>query len=196
MAVEFFYAALFALFTQNLIFNGGFGVSEVIRIAGKPKDFLPIAFLVTVFTSATAAACTALDMIGAVASLNTPMHLLVYCLVLAAIYFLVSAIGKLVVKKENRDNIHRIGLAAVNTLVLCVPIISRRAAFSPAASVGLGVGAGFAFILAVLTVSAGVDRLSENRSIHEDFRGRPALFIYIALISLGLAGLSGSSLFV
>lgn len=196
MAVEFFYAALFALFTQNLIFTGGFGISEVIRIAGKPRDLLPIAFLVTLFTTLTAAACAELDAISAVSSLNTAAHLVIYCLVLAFIYFIITGAAMLFMKKEKKENVHRVGLAAVNTLVLSIPIISHRAAFTPASSVGLGVGAGIAFVLAVLIVSAGVEKLNANRTIHQDFRGRPVLFIYIALISLGLVGLSGSSLFV
>lgn len=196
MAVEFFYAALFALFTQNLIFNGGFGVSEVIRIAGKPKDFLPLAFLVTLFTTATAAACSLLDSIPAIDSLNVAMHLIIYCFVLAFIYFLFTGLAMVVMKRERKRDVHRIGLAAVNTLVLSIPIISRRAAFTPVSSIGLGVGAGLAFILATLMVSAGFDRLNENKSIHGDFKGRPVLFIYLAIISLGLAGLSGGSLFV
>ncbi len=194
MIFAFFYASVFAMLLQNLVFNGGFGMSEAIRIATKPKDFFPIALLVAFFTSATAAVCSALDSIDKINTLSTAEHLGIYCVVLAVIYLVFTAITLLV--KKNKKDTHRIGMAAVNTLVLAVPIINRRAAFDIAESIGLGLGAGIAFIVAVLLISSAEDRLKANETMSNAFKGKPALFIYIALISLGFAGLSGQSLFV
>ena len=196
MIIEFLYASLFALFTHNLLFNGGFGISEAIRIATKPKDFLPLAFLVTFFTSVTAAACCFLDKIPRINALTSAYHLIVYCLVLAVIYFIFTGIMTIFYKKGDKSDLHRIGMAAVNTLVLAVPIINRRAAFGPVSAIGLGLGAGCAFFLGVMMIGAAQNKLSENNTIYRDFKGKPALFLYIALIALGLEGLSGHSLFL
>ncbi len=195
MIFAFFNASVFALLLQNLVFNGGFGMSEAIRIATKPKDFFPIALLVAFFTSATAAVCRLLDLIPKINSLTTAEHLGIYCFVLAFIYLTFTGLILLIFRK-NKKNTHRIGMAAVNTLVLAVPIINRRAAFNTAESIGLGLGAGIAFIIAVLLISAAEERIRENETMSNVFKGKPALFIYIALISLGFAGLSGQSLFV
>lgn len=194
MIYAFLNASVFALLLQNLVFGGGFGMSEAIRIATKPREFFPIALLVAYFTSATAAACSALDLISEINALSTSLHLGVYCLVLALIYLVSTAVIKLFM--HDKENVHRVGMAAVNTLVLAVPIINRRAAFSAAESIGLGIGAGIAFIIAVLLISEGEDRLKQNETISNSFRGKPILFIYIAMISLGFAGLSGQTLFV
>ncbi len=194
MIFAFFYASVFAMLLHNFVFNGGFGMSEAIRIATKPKDFFPIALLVAFFTSATAAVCSALDSIDQINAFSTAEHLGIYCVVLAVIYLVFTAISLLVTK--NKKDTHRIGMAAVNTLVLAVPIINRRAAFNIAESIGLGLGAGIAFVIAVLLISSAEDRLKANETMSNAFRGKPALFIYIALISLGFAGLSGQSLFV
>lgn len=194
MIYAFLNASVFALLLQNLVFGGGFGMSEAIRIATKPREFFPIALLVAYFTSATAAACSALDFIPEINALSTSLHLGVYCLVLALIYLVSTAVIKLFM--HDKENVHRVGMAAVNTLVLAVPIINRRAAFSAAESIGLGIGAGIAFIIAVLLISEGEDRLKQNETISNSFRGKPILFIYIAMISLGFAGLSGQTLFV
>ena len=51
-------------------------------------------------------------------------------------------------------------------------------------------------VIAVLLISAAEERIRENDTMSNAFKGKPALFIYIALISLGFAGLSGQSLFV
>ena len=194
MIFAFFNASVFAMLLQNLVFNGGFGMSEAIRIATKPKDFFPIALLVAFFTSATAAVCSALDSIEQVNTLSTAEHLGIYCVVLAVIYLLFTAV--IILVQHNKKDTHRIGMAAVNTLVLAVPIINRRAAFDIIESIGLGLGAGIAFIVAVLLISSAEDRLKANETMSNAFKGKPALFIYIALISLGFAGLSGQSLFV
>ena len=195
MIFAFFNASVFALLLQNLVFNGGFGMSEAIRIATKPKDFFPIALLVAFFTSTTAATCSALDSIDSINTLSTAEHLGIYCFVLAAIYLIFTACILLAFRKNKKDT-HRIGMAAVNTLVLAVPIINRRAAFGIIESVGLGLGAGIAFIIAVILISSAEEQIKENDTVSNAFRGKPALFIYIALISLGFAGLSGQSLFV
>lgn len=194
MIFAFFNASLFSMLLHNLVFNGGFGMSEAIRIATKPKDFFPIALLVAFFTSATAAVCSALDSIEKITTLSTAEHLGIYCIILAVIYLVSTAI--IILIQHNKKETHRIGMAAVNTLVLAVPIINRRAAFNIAESIGLGLGAGIAFIIAVLLISSAEDRLKANETMSNAFRGKPALFIYIALISLGFAGLSGQSLFV
>ena len=195
MIFAFLNASVFALLLQNLVFNGGFGMSEAIRIATKPREFFPIALLVAFFTSATAATCSALDFIPEINSLSTSVHLAVYCLVLAVIYLAATAVIKLLMKR-NKQDVHRVGMAAVNTLVLAVPMINRRAAFDLVESIGLGIGAGVAFIIAVLLIGEAEKRLKYNDSIATPFKGKPALFIYIALISLGFAGISGQSLFV
>lgn len=195
MIFAFFNASIFALLLQNLVFNGGFGMSEAIRIATKPKDFFPIALLVAFFTSATAAICSALDSIERINAFSTAEHLGIYCFVLAAVYLIFTSVVVLTSRKNKKDT-HRIGMAAVNSLVLAVPIINRRAAFDAAESIGLGLGAGVAFIIAVLLISEAEERIKENDSMSNAFKGKPALFIYIALISLGFAGLSGQSLFV
>jgi len=194
MIFAFFNASVFAMLLQNLVFNGGFGMSEAIRIATKPRDFFPIALLVTFFTSATAAVCSALDSIKQINELSTAAHLGIYCVVLAVIYLAFTTI--IIFVKHNKKNTHRIGMAAVNTLVLAVPIINRRAAFNLAESIGFGLGAGIAFIVAVLLISTAEERIKANETMSNSFKGKPALFIYIALISLGFAGLSGQSLFV
>ncbi len=195
MIFAFFNASVFALLLQNLVFNGGFGMSEAIRIATKPKDFLPIAFLVAFFTSTTAAVCRLLDLIPTINNFSTAEHLGIYCFVLAFVYLAFTGFT-LLISRKSKNNTHRIGMAAVNTLVLAVPIINRRAAFNTAESIGLGLGAGVAFIIAVMLISAAEERIRENETMSNVFKGKPALFIYIALISLGFAGLSGQSLFV
>ena len=88
-----------------------------------------------------------------------------------------------------------LGMAALNTLVLATPLLNRSAAYTLPESIGSGIGAGLAFILAATLICKGLHIISQNQDMPKAFRGTPAAFIYIALLSLAFSGFSGSSLF-
>ena len=86
-------------------------------------------------------------------------------------------------------------MAALNTLVLATPLLNRSAAYTLPESIGSGIGAGLAFILAATLICKGLHIISQNQDMPKAFRGTPAAFVYVALLSLAFSGLSGSSLF-
>ena len=90
----------------------------------------------------------------------------------------------------------RIGIAAFNTLVFAMPLINYRSAFTVIESIGAGLGAGFAYIIAVLLINNGLKKLDSNTSIPKCFKGTPAIFIYTAILSLAFTGISGTSVFI
>ena len=55
----------------------------------------------------------------------------------------------------NFEGKQRIGIAAFNTLVLAMPLINYRSAFTVIESIGAGLGAGLAYIIAVLIIPSG-----------------------------------------
>ena len=63
-----------------------------------------------------------------------------------------------------------------------------------AKEIGSGIGSGLAFAIAVTLINLGLRRLSENEEIPEAFKGTPAIFIYVALLSLAFAGISGQGM--
>ena len=89
-----------------------------------------------------------------------------------------------------------LGMCAINSLVMAVPIINNRSASSVAASLGAGIGAGFAFMLAVLLMNTAMKRIVQNKDIPKAFRGLPAVLIYGAILSLALTCLSGQASFI
>ena len=98
--------------------------------------------------------------------------------------------------KVSPKTIRRIGIAAFNTLVLAMPLINFRSAFTPIEAIGAGLGAGLAYVIAVLLINLGLKRLDTNKSIPKCFKGTPAIFIYTALLSLAFTGISGTSIFI
>lgn len=188
-----FSAALFACLFQNLIFSGGYGADEAIRMAAKPKQLYPLSFFIIYLSATVSLVCVLLEQIRAVRALNVFWHALIFVGVLATVYAVTLLVVLYGVKAKPRT-VRRLGIAAFNTLVLAVPFINYRAAFGVFEAIGAGIGAGAAFIIAVLLINFGLRAIDKNESIPDVFKGTPAIFIYVALLSLAFTGLTGRAL--
>ena len=188
-------AALYVMLFQNLIFNGGYGISEAIRMSAKPRQLLPMAGFMTYFTITVSTCCVLLDSVPQIHALNDILHAVIFIGVLVAIY-VVTMVVVLLIKKISQRTIRRIGIAAFNTLVFAVPLINYRSAFTVSEAIGAGIGAGVAYILAVLLINAGLKTLDLNKSIPKYFKGTPAIFIYVSILSMAFSGISGTSILV
>ena len=181
-------ASLYVSLVQNLIFNGGYGISEAVRMSAKPRKLIPLAVFMTYFSVAVSSVCAALELLPKFHAKSELFHVAVFSAVVFAVYILTMA-AVLIYGKIQPKTIRRISIAAFNTLVMAVPYINYRSAFTFTQSIGAGLGAGLAFLVAVLLINEGLKRLDLNTSIPKCFKGTPALFIYTALLSLAFMGL-------
>ncbi len=188
-----FSAALYACLFQNLIFSGGYGADEAIRMAAKPKQLFPLSIFIVYFSTLGSLVCVLLEQAAAVRALNVFWHALIFVGVLTGIY-LVTLLVVLLVFRAKPRTVRRLGVAAFNTLVLAVPFINYRAAFGVFEAIGAGVGAGIAFVIAVLLINFGLRALDRNDEIPKAFKGTPAVFIYVSILALAFTGLTGTGL--
>ncbi|NMP37595.1 MAG: hypothetical protein GX051_05655 [Clostridiales bacterium] len=185
-------AAFYAAFAQNLIFSGGYGVSESIRMAAKPKKLWKISAAISVLSVLTATVCRLLDFIPAVKSAGMLAHAAVFVGAEFVIYSAACLSMRAIFQGERRKAaVKIIGIAAFNSLILAVPLINRKLNYNLYESVGFGIGAGAAFAVSVLLINAGMRRLESNEDIPEAFKGLPAIFIYVALLSMAFTGILG-----
>lgn len=192
--VTFFETALYMIFVQNLVFSGGYGSSEAIRMSAKPKRFLPFSIMITYFSTLTALVCRLLDFVDFIDSLSLGFHTLIFGVVLTVIFLITVLLSKLLLS-PNQNFYSTISIAALNTLVFAVPLINRQAGFNLLQSVGTGIGSGASFITALFLINVGLRRLENNKNIPPLFKGTPAVFLYVAMLSIAFAGLSGRALF-
>ena len=178
--------ALYTAFFQNLVLSFAYGSSEAVRISLKPRTFGMFTAMISGFAVISAAICRPVDRLPSVIALPDSVHALVY---------IVTAILLKAVFRVSDHFLTNLGIAALNTLVLAIPFINRRSAYSLAASLGSGLGAGVAFVVAAALLASGVHRMSENKEIPQVFKGTPVMFLYISLLSLGFAAFSGNSVF-
>lgn len=188
-----FSAAMFACLFQNLIFSGGYGASEAVRMAAKPKQLYPLSLFIVWLSVSVSLICVLLERITTIRALNVFWHAMIFTGVLVLMYFITLGFVVFVFKAQRRT-VRRLGIAAFNTLVLAVPFINYRAAFSVYEAVGASLGAAIAFIVAVLLLNFGLRAIDKNENIPAVFKGTPAVFIYAAILSLAFTGLTGRGL--
>ena len=188
-------AALYVMLFQNLIFNGGYGLSEAVRMSAKPRQLLPMAVFITLFSTIISALCVLIDFFPIIHNLNEIYHALIYVGILLVVYIIAIIIANIIPRVQPATK-RRIGIAAFNTLVLAMPLINYRSAFNVVESVGAGLGAGLAYIIAVILINSGLKKLDTITTIPKAFKGTPAIFIYTALLSLAFTGISGTSVFI
>ena len=188
-------AALYVMLFQNLIFNGGYGLSEAVRMSAKPRQLLPMAVFITLFSTITSAICVLIDFFPVIHNLNEIYHALIYVGILLVVYIIAMIIANIIPRVQPATK-RRIGIAAFNTLVFAMPLINYRSAFNVVESIGAGLGAGLAYIIAVILINSGLKKLDTITSIPKAFKGTPTIFIYTALLSLAFTGISGTSVFI
>lgn len=193
--VSMLIASLYAMLFQNLVFTSGYAVSESVKVAKRPKHFVMCAVSVAFFATVLAFLGSLVMKIGFVSSLKAPFHYLIYVLILSFVYllsgfFCVHALG------ADKKFMNSLGMCAFNSLVVCVPVLNFKSGYGILQSLATGIGAALAFVLAVILINAGIRFIAANKKIPVVFRGTPALFIYISLLSLGLSCFSGQSLFI
>ena len=187
-------AGFYAVIVQNLVFNGGYGITEAIRMASKPKKLLSTAGMIIYFSTVTAVICRALDYIPFVERQNNAVHFLIFFGVLMVVYFVSGALSLIILRPDKRF-MTKLSMCAMNTLVMAIPLINHRSVSTFGESIGTAFGSGVAFVVASVLISAGFSKIARNKKIPEPFRGTPAMFIYVALLSMAVTGITGSGVF-
>lgn len=188
-----FSAAMYALLLQNLIFTGGYGADEALRMAARPRRLLPVSAFIAYFSALGSLFCALLEKIPRVHALCALPHALVFAGTLGALY-LATLVFAVLVLRVKKQTVKDLGVSAFNTLVLAVPFIRYRASFGAGAALGLGLGSGLAFAAAGLLIGLGLRRLAESEDVPECFKGTPALFVYVSILALAFTGFSGNGL--
>ncbi len=191
---DLFITALYTVFAQNLVLSSGLGMSEAFRASTKPGIFGKFALMISGFSVVTSTFCGIIDSFKPLETMPYAVRAAIYAGILAVVYIIVAAVMRFVFRSSAK-NLGTLGIAALNTLVFAIPHINNSAAYSFAGSIGSGIGAGAAFVLAAALINCGSRKLAENEDIPKAFKGTPAMFIYVAMLSLAFAGFTDSNIF-
>ncbi|MBQ6752899.1 MAG: hypothetical protein IJR10_03910 [Clostridia bacterium] len=197
----FFAAFLYVSFTQNLVFTGGYGASEAIRSAARPKQIMLFSIMIAYFSTVTSLICRVLLFIPALKDGSMITSLAVYSVVLTVVYFVSVAILRVLLKSSDWSDIEvekffrQTAVSSFNTIVLAIPFITEKATYGVHEAIAQGLGAGVAFFIATWLIYLGMRRLEVDTETPLSFKGTPVLFMYIAILCLAFTGIMGKSLF-
>ena len=121
--------ALYTVFIQNLVFNGGYAASEALMLAKKPRRLWMFSTMIAFFSTVTALACRALEMIPVLSTLPSALHFAMFSGVLIVVFLITGLILKLALGATEKF-LGTLGMAALNTLVLATPLLNRSAAYT------------------------------------------------------------------
>lgn len=186
-------ATLIVTAVQNIIFSGALGLDESIRAARKPRYLLTYGVWVSIF-SVVVSLCGrfVLPLIEEKLGISGAQNYLVCTVILTAVYLAAALICR-VLFRADKKYMNSLGMCAFNSLVLGMPLIGKKGL---AEGLGYAIGTGIAFVLSVLIIRAAMRHINGNPHIPKIFRGTPALFIYISLVSLALSCISGGVSFI
>lgn len=203
--------AFFSLMTTNLIFTRALGTSTMMA-AAKSRSKLPV--LALVMTLFSMLACLGMQLVcyslGLASMLIYPYSLglpLAYTMMIGVLYLAALALINVIFRKKAqiyRKTVHlsAFNCAVMGTLYLAFSPDGLRqglqspqtmrlfgmldgAVNEPFSAVLFGLQEGLGFLLAALMLSAVRERLYDPE-IPASFRGRPAMMVYIGIISLAI----------
>ena len=190
-------AASYAVFLRNLLFSGGLGASEVLRAAQRNSEILMSSLLVSLFSGAAAGLC--FEAARLLSVFEYAWLAALYGAVLLMLYLVTCAVIVLLPQKLARHRpilLRRIGISVLNTIVMGVPLLAHNMGESLPGAIGMGLGAGIAFLVVTLLINSGLHILQQNKAIPHMFTGVPAALIYTGLLALAFTGFKGKILFL
>jgi len=191
-------AAFYAVFLRNLLFSGGLGASEVLRAAQRNSEILMSSLLVALFSAAAAALSYAAAHLLPSFTLYYARRAALYGGILLALYLITCTVISLLPQRNGVYKpllLKRMGMSALNTIVMGVPLLAHLTGESLFGGIGMGLGAGLAFLVVTMLINSGLHILQQNKAIPTMFTGVPAALIYTGLLALAFTGFQGKILF-
>ena len=175
---------LLAVFAQNILFDRAIGLSEIITAVSRKKLLPRLLLLVSVYSSAGVMLTWLLSRFVS-GQAEYILFAMMYLLLCAVMYFASDRL-LLRISPETHDVW---GAVLPHALVNSVAVGAPLAVLSDGipnwySALALGIGSGFGLGLAVLIIKYGMDILN-HPDMPDEFRGMPALVIYIGILSLG-----------
>lgn len=184
------YTSFYAVFLQNLVLCGGFGLSPLLRSAANPKQGFRYCGAVMWFSTLISVLCGYLFQLPALTGGSTGIHIAVTGGVLLLCYLITLGAVKLFFHASSKSLL-RLGACAFNSLVMAVPLVNLRMANPLLEGAGLGIGAGLSFALSVWLLTFGIRKLEQNDHIPPWFQGLPGLFVYVGILSMAFMAVLG-----
>ena len=196
--LNFFTAAVAAVFVENTIFTRALGTSRMLMAVKSPKTMLKFSILLTFITTVSGAIAYYANLIIRGLWFRLYIEPLVFSAILILVFFITSVVLYFIFPNTYRKMSKILLLAVFNCAALgAILLPAHNSVFSAEVSfsswIGFSFGTGVAFFMASVLVLEGTRKL-KGTQVPAAFRGLPATLIYIGILSLAFYGLIGHEL--
>lgn len=183
---------LVAVFIENIIFTRALGASTTLLIIRRKYNLLSFGAIILLITTLSSVFVYLIEPVITDLSYVNYIRPLIYIAIISIIYIiLVIVISK--IPKISNSVLPLVHLSAFNCAVLGALLLANQTNLRFSQFIGFGLGTGIGFVFATYLISLGYDKLN-SENVPAAFRGLPATFIYIGILSLAFYGLVGSEL--
>ena len=196
--LNFFTAAVVAIFIENTIFTRALGTSRMLLVSKSSKMMFKFGGVLTAVTTVSGFLAWAANMYLKKISFRFYIEPLVYVLILTFVYVIFCVIACFVFPKFYKKIKDIMPLAVFNCATLGALLLPAHNSMMITEArltswVGFSFGTGVAFLVATILVSEGIRKLDAS-NVPKAFKGLPATLIYIGILSLAFYGLIGHEL--
>jgi electron transport complex protein RnfA len=192
--LQILFAALAAITTENVLFSGGIGFSRIFRAARKPKLIGLYSVLIAIYSLIAILISAGLYPFLQDGDLIIFIRPAVFSACIVAVYAISAVALKFISAEWYKKYGAVFSLSAINTVVLSMPYVQKSFKLGLLEAAGFALGTGAAFFLAAVVLSYAAGRF-RNEDMPKAFSGMPAAFLYIGILSLAFAGLTGGKIF-
>lgn len=171
--------------TGNMIFNQALGTSTIFISAKNRKNFIAVAFVISIFTTLGSAGAYFVE--GLFTGYFENFRLFVYVFIIGAIYITVLALLFFIRKQWFEKFRKYIHIASFNCAVMgtLYMIDEKSEILSLSDYLLYGIQSGLGFIIASFFMMSAYKRLNSVK-VPSSFRGMPAMLVYIGIISMAI----------
>lgn len=191
----FFGYAVLAVFAQNAVFTRALGVSRLVKLADDDAvDSLTFGALLCALQAISALLGYLVNRWWGSGKYWAYLRPLVMVACSAAAFFavLLIVVGCFRVHGA-REIVAVLPMATFNTCILGTLLVTTVQSFSLPQTLGFALGSGLGYVMAMLVVREGQERL-QSEAVPATFRGLPITLLYIGILALAIYGFTGHML--
>lgn len=183
---------MIAVFLENIVFTRALGTSTSLLIIKKKYNLLAFGAIIVLITTVSSIFVYLTEPLLEGVAIEAYIRPLLYILIIGIVYIL-TVIVVSNVKSISNTIIPIVHISAFNCAVLGALLLGNQLNMRFSEFIAFGFGTGCGFVIATYLVSLGYEKVNSD-SVPPSFKGLPATFIYMGIISLAFYGLIGSEL--
>ncbi len=190
---SFFSIILVAVFLDNTVLTHALGMSSMLKVIQKKRDYTLFCMIITVITILASLVVYFINPLFGSGPVSYYIKPFVYVLVISIFYIAALLLISQSSGKNREEFSYMLHISAFNCVILGAMLLANHFTMTLSTAIGFGLGSGIGFYFATILIAEVYPYLN-SEEIPKPFRGFPATLIFIGIISMALYGIIGHRL--